>query len=153
MPLREPAGTARRAVRDPRPVGHVEAVVVAQIDLAQLRADALRERARIATRLVGVLTDAEAEIEAVDLVTELEEQMPERERILAAGDRDEHALAGREHVVLGNRLAHLLAAMVEEALLAERRVVAAHVDDRRLPATTTLHAAPPDTTARSELVS
>ena len=67
------------------------------------------------------------------------QEVPERQRVLAAGDRDEHPLPRLEHLVLVDRLAHLLPAVVQEAVPAERRVVPADVDDRRRLAPPALH--------------
>ena len=55
---------------------------------------------------------------------------------------------GGHHVEVLDRPPHLLAAVPEEAVGAEARVVARHVDDRRLAAPPALHAAPPDMTGR-----
>ena len=90
-----------------------------------------RTLARVRARLVGVLADAEPEVQAVGLVAERAEQVPERERVLAARHRDQHPLAGLDHLEVVDRPPHLLPAVVQEAVAAERGVVAADVDDRR----------------------
>ena len=61
---------------------------------------------------------------------------------------DEHPLPRFEHAVRVDGAADLFVAVVDEVLLAERRVVSAHVDDRRAFADPTLHRAPPEMTGR-----
>src|SRR5438552_1325287 len=129
-------------------LGHREPVVVAEVDLAQPASDPGGERARELSRGVRVLADAETEVQPIGLVPERAKEIPRRERILPARDRDEHPLSGGEHVVLVDRFANLLAAMVQEAIAAERRVVAADVDHGRLAAPPAFHRAPPETTGR-----
>src|SRR3954466_7735573 len=78
---------------------------------------------------VAVVADAETEVDAVRVVAEVEQDVPQRQRVLAAGDGDQHLLVAAEHPVLVDRPAGLLAAVAQEALGAERRVVASYVDD------------------------
>ena len=90
--------------------------------------------AGVVAALVAVVADAETEVEPVGLVAELDEQVPDRQRVLAAADGDEHPLARHEHVVVGDRLLDLAAAQLLQVLAAEVGVVAGQVDDRRPPA-------------------
>ncbi len=82
------------------------------------------------------------EVEAVGLVAEAHEDLPQRERVLAARDRDQHPLARFEHAVRVDGAAHLLVAVVDEVVRAERGVVATDVDDRRPLAHPALHVRP-----------
>ena len=137
---------ARLAARAPAATS--KPYVVAQVDLEQRPAALGRERAGVAPGLVGVLADAEPEVEAVGVVAELAQELPEAERVLAARHRDEDALARCDHVEVLDRAADLLTAVAEEAVGAEARVVPADVDHRGLAAAPALHAAPPETTGR-----
>ncbi len=99
----------------------------------------LRERAGVRSGRVGVLTDAETDVQAVGLVAERVQQVPQSERILAAGHRDENPLAFADHVVLVDRAPHLLAAMVKEAVATETGVVPPELDHRRFPTPPAFH--------------
>ena len=70
------------------------------------------------------------------------EDVPARERVLAAADGDEHALARLDHRELVDRLRDLVAAHAQEVLGAVVGVLPAHVDDRRAAAHAALHAQP-----------
>ena len=73
------------------------------------------------------------------MVPEAGQEVPERQRVLPAGDRDQDALARLEHPVRVDRPPHLLLAVVQEVVAAERGVVAADVDHRRSLAHAALH--------------
>ena len=88
-----------------------------QLEAVRSRANA----ARVSPGRVGVLADAEPDVEAVGVVAELAQQVPQAERVLAARDRDEHPLAGLDHVEVVDRAADLLPAVVQEAVAAEAR--------------------------------
>src|SRR5829696_7570528 len=111
-------------------------------------AEALRELVRVPAGRVGVVADAEPDVETVGFVVELAQQVPQSERVLTARHRDEHALSRFDHVEVGDGPPHLLTAVMQEAVAAERGIVAAHVDHRRFPTPAALHEAPPDTTGR-----
>src|SRR5262249_1205011 len=104
----------------------------------------------------GILEDAEVEVQAGCPIPLADQHVPEREGILAAGDGDQHRLVLGEHVVLPDRLAHLVAEELEEIRGAERGVVASGLARARLPALATLHRGsaplPPDITGRSSIV-
>src|SRR5439155_2004806 len=68
-----------------------------------------------------------------------DQHVPERERVLAAGDGDEHVLVLLEHAVLPDRLADLVAEEVEKIRSAEGGVVAAELEYRRPAALPALH--------------
>src|SRR5262249_34138212 len=127
------------AFRDPRAVLDVEAVLRGEVDFVQLQAALGCERARVRARLVGVFADPEPEIEAVGFVSEVAEELPQTERVLAAGDRNEHALTGADHVELLHCPTHLLAAVANEAVAAIAGVVPPDVDHRRGAAPSALH--------------
>jgi TRAP-type C4-dicarboxylate transport system permease large subunit len=65
-----------------------------------------------------------------------------------AAHRDEHPLARRQHVVIGDRPLHLAPAQLLGVLGTEVGVVPREVDDRRPPADAALHVAPPEITTR-----
>jgi hypothetical protein len=132
--LRQATRRAGRAASGLRAGGNVEADVGGQVDLNQRGAAARRKRSGVVAGAVAVLTDAEAEVQPVDLVAEVEQHVPEGEAVLAARDGDEHAVVGREHVELVDGPLDLLGAITGEALRAERGVVPAQFDHRRLPA-------------------
>src|SRR5262249_35727679 len=84
---------------------------------------------------------------------QVEQQVPQREAVLAARHRDEDALAGLDHPVAADGLRRLLATMRDEVLGAEVGVVPGQVDHGRAPADATLHHAPPESTGRTSTVS
>src|SRR5262249_41743957 len=107
-------------------------------------------------RFDGIVEDAEVEIEAGGPVALVDQHVPQRERVLAARDGDQHGLVSREHPVLADRLADLIAEELEEVRRAERRVVAPEPEHGRLSALAALHRTrplPPDITGRSSIVS
>ena len=67
-------------------------------------------------RLVAVVADAEPDVEPVGVVAEVEEDVPHRQRVLAAGHGDEHPVAGGEHLELVDGLLRLVAAELGEVL-------------------------------------
>ena len=87
-------------------------------------------------RLVGVLADAEPEVEAVGLVAERARGGPTA-RASPCRPTPRRAPARRAAIMscVVDRPPDLLLAVVEEVVAAERGVVAAHVDDRRLAGT------------------
>ena len=76
---------------------------------------------RVLAGLVGVVADAEPEVEAVGLVAEAHEDVPERERVLAARHRDQHPVARLEHAVRVDGPADLLVAVVHEVVAGRTR--------------------------------
>src|SRR5688500_3713881 len=147
--LGQSAGAARYAARGLGPARNVEAVLVADVDLDELQTAGTSERAGILARLVAVVTDAEAEIQPVGLVAEVDQEIPQPQRVLATRHGDEYSVAALEQCELLDRLCHLIAAQFEEVLGTELGVVPSDVDDRRLAAHGALHCAHPET-ARPE---
>src|SRR5206468_6521365 len=139
---------ARRPAGDAGAGGNVEADVRREVDLDELGSGPVGVRARRGAGVVAVLADAQTEIEAVDVVAEVAQDVPEGERVLPSRHRHQYPIARLDHVEVVEGLAHLLPAVVQEAVPAEPGIVAADVDDRRRPATSTLHAGPPETTGR-----
>ncbi len=92
------------------------------------------EAAGVPAALVAVVADPEAEVQPVGSVAELDQDVPDGERVLAAADGDEHPVVGRQHVVIGDRLLDLAPAQLQEVLATEVGVVPWKIDDRRLPA-------------------
>src|SRR5205823_8017425 len=79
--------------------------------------------------------------------------VPERERVLAAGDRHEDVLVFLEHAVLPDGLTDLIPEEVDKVRSAEGGIVAAQLEHRRPTALPALHRAPPDMTGLSSMVS
>src|SRR5215211_379412 len=148
VPFRESARPARSSVRRGGGARDVVAEVGGEIDLVELQASIVRERARGVSGGVGVLPDPEPEVEPVGGIAEPEEEVPQRERVLPARHGHDDALAGANHVVVLDGPADLLAAVLQEVVAAEGGVVPADVEHRRAPAHTALHAAPPEVTGR-----
>src|SRR6266480_2775170 len=111
------------------------------------------ERLAFRLRLHRVVEDAEVEVETGRAVALVDQDVPERERVLAARDRDEHVLVAREHAVLPDGLADLVPEEVDEVRRTEGGVVAPQLEDRGLTALPALHTAPPLMTGRSSIVS
>src|SRR5437016_1192344 len=122
-----------------------------------------REGLALGLRYDRVLEDAEVEVESRGLVALLEEDVPERQRILAAGDGHQHALLSTEHAVLADGRGHLPAEEGEEVRRAEGGVVPPELHRRPVAAPGALHGLlpagatppepPPDITGRSSIVS
>ncbi len=150
--LRQPADRARRPRSLPPGGRDVEAVVTLQVDDDELRAAFVRERLGHAARPVGVPADAQTQVQPRRVVAEVEQDVPQRERVLAAGDGDQDPVLRREHVV--SLIARFTCSWnVEEAILAVRRVVPPHLDHRGSAASVALHAAPPEMTGRTSISS
>src|SRR5207237_1008539 len=79
--------------------------------------------------LDGVVEDAQIEIEPRRLVARLDQHVPQREGILAAGDGDQDLLLAAEHPVLADRLRDLLAKELLEVRRAEGGVVPRQLED------------------------
>src|SRR6266478_41540 len=89
-----------------------------------------REFLAAGLRLDGIVEDAEVEVEAGRPVALLDQHLPQRQRVLASRHRHQHGLLGREHPVLADRLADLIAEELDEVRLAEGGVVPPELDDR-----------------------
>ena len=76
--LRQSARRTRHAPGRHRGRRHVVAVVVAQVDHLQVQASFGGEALDVPTALVGVLTDAEADVQPVGLVAGLDRACPTR---------------------------------------------------------------------------
>src|SRR2546425_27927 len=94
-----------------------------------------RQRGRLARERLGAPVRDRAE-QGGRLV---DQHVPERERVLAAGDGDEQVLVLLEHAVLPDRLTDLVAEKVEKIRSAEGGVVAAELEYRRPAALPALH--------------
>src|SRR5688500_16047991 len=79
VPLREPACRARHPPRGAGTVRDIEAVAGREVDLDELQAAGLDEVADEPAGVIGILLDAQAEVETVDVVPELDQQVPECE--------------------------------------------------------------------------
>ena len=96
--LREPARRARR------PAGGAGAGRGCRSRRSPGRSTSSRVRPALGGEVAGVgaghvavLADAEADVEPVGLVAEVDEEVPDRQRVLAAGDRDEHPVVRLDH--------------------------------------------------------
>ena len=128
--------------------GDVEAVVGGEIDLHQPGAASRRERTRVLRRLVAVVADPQPEVEAVGIVAEVEQDVPEGEGVLSTRHRHEHTLTATDHREVVDRAAHLLTEMMEETVPAEPRVVASDLDHGRPATAPALQQQPPEITGR-----
>ncbi len=73
--------------------------------------------------LVGILTDAQPDVEAVGVIAGLDEHVPHGQGVLAATDRDEDPIVGLQHVEVVDRLDHLATAQLLQVLGTEVGVV------------------------------
>jgi hypothetical protein len=151
--LAEPAAGARRSPRDLLDDRDRSADLVGHASHDQRRAPPRSERLALRSRFDGVVEDAEVEVEAGGVIALVDEDVPERERVLAAGHGDQHALLAREHAVAPDRLAHLVPEELDEVVGTERGVVPAQLDGGRAAAFPALHVRPPDITGRSSMLS
>src|SRR5262249_29181120 len=141
--LAEPAARAGWATRDLLDDRHRGADLVGDGGDDERRAAGGCERLAPGLRLDGVVEDAEVEIEARRAVTLLDQDVPECQRVLAARHRDQYRFVAREHPVLADRLAHLVAEELEEVGRAERGVVSPQLDHGAGAALATLHGTSP----------
>src|SRR5262249_5419025 len=103
--------------------------------------------------LTRVVEDPEVDVQARGAVPGTVEHVPERERVLPAGHRDQHRLVAREHAPPANSLQHMMPEKVEEVGPAEGRVVTPEVQHGPPPALPALHWRPPEMTGRSSTTS
>src|SRR5215467_1272843 len=98
----------------------------------------------------GVVEDAEVEIQTGRGIAGLDQDIPQGEGVLPAGDGYQHGLVEGDHPMLADGLGDLLAEELQEVRRAEGRVVTRQLDDRARPALAALHwALPPDITGRT----
>ena len=107
--LAEPAGRAGGPARGLLDLGDGRAHRVGHALHDELLAAGGREALALGLGLDGVVEDAQIEIEPGRLVARLDQHVPQREGILAAGDGDQDQLLAAEHPVLADRLRDLLA--------------------------------------------
>ena len=88
----------------------IVAVVGAQVDAEQLEPPLLGEGRDVARRFLGVLADAQPDVETVGLVARLDEHVPDGQWVLSTTDRHEDPVVGFEHLVVLDRPLHLAAA-------------------------------------------
>ena len=153
IPLGEAAARARGPSRDLLDDGDGPPDLLGHGGHDQRNAAARGELLALPPGLHRVVEDAEVEVESRRPVALVEQDVPERERVLAAGHGHEHVLILVEHAVLPDRLTDLVPEEVEEVRGAERGIVAAQLEHRRPTALPALHRAPPDMTGRSSIVS
>src|SRR2546425_889600 len=159
--LAEPAGRAGGPARGLLDLGDGRAHGVRHALHDELLAAGGREGLALALGLDGVVEDAQIEIEPRRLVARLDQHVPQREGILAAGDGDQDLLLAAEHPVLADRLRDLLAKELLEVRRAEGGVVPRQLEDGLTSALAALHwillalalALPPDMTGRTSSTS
>src|SRR5229473_1896962 len=151
--LAETAARARRPACDLLDHGHRPADLIGHARHEQPRAAARRERLALRLRLHRIVEDAEVQIEAGRVVAVVDEDVPQRQRVLAARHGHQHTLVAREHAVLADRLAHLVAEELQVVVDAKGGVVAPQLDGGAVAALAALHARPPDITGRSSMTS
>jgi hypothetical protein len=81
-------------------------------------------------RAVRVPTDSQAQVQTRRRVPELEQDVPQGQRVLSSGHRHQDRLPGLEHVVVLHGPPDLLVDVVDEARLAERGIVPGQFDHR-----------------------
>ena len=140
--LGEPAGRARRPPRRFLDLGNARSDALGHGLDDELLAPRGGERLALGLGLDRVVEDAEIEVETGRLVSRLDQHVPERQRVLAAGHRHEDGLVGREHLVLADGLGDLLAEELLEVRRAERGVVPRQLDDGARSALAALHWSP-----------
>src|SRR5439155_6613162 len=128
--LAEPASRTRRSSRHCLDDRHGRADLFGDGGDDQRHAMGGREFLAAGLRLDGIVEDAEVEVEAGRPVALLDQHLPQRQRVLASRHRHQHGLLGREHPVLADRLADLIAEELDEVRLAEGGVVPPELDDR-----------------------
>src|SRR5437879_4844618 len=128
--LAEPASRTRRSSRHGLDDRHGRADLFGDGGDDQRHAMGGREFLAAGLRLDGIVEDAEVEVEAGRPVALLDQHLPQRQRVLASRHRHQHGLLGREHPVLADRLADLIAEELDEVRLAEGGVVPPELDDR-----------------------
>jgi len=97
------------------------------------------ESLALGLRLDGVVEDPEVQVEPGRPVPFVDQHVPERQRVLAAGDGDQHELVLGEHPVLPDGLADLIAEELEEVRRAECGVVTPQLEHGGLTALAALH--------------
>ncbi|MCG3140587.1 MAG: hypothetical protein HDKAJFGB_01656 [Anaerolineae bacterium] len=93
-------------------------------------------------RLVGITDIAlntQTDIQAVRFVTEPRQHIPQRERILAAADRDQHAFVALKHFIFFNRALRGIYKPLAIMFAAQREFVMPHVHDGGFVTFTTTH--------------
>src|SRR5438128_499193 len=128
--LAEPASRTRRSSRHGLDDRHGRADLFGDGGDDQRHAMGGREFLAAGLRLDGIVEGAEVEVEAGRPVALLAQHRPQRQRVLASRHRHQHGLLGREHPVLADRLADLIAEELDEVRLAEGGVVPPELDDR-----------------------
>jgi hypothetical protein len=140
--LAHAARRTRNPTRRLRSGRHVVAVVVAQRHHLQNQTALGGETLGVPAGLLAVVADTERDVQTVGFVTQLDEQIPHRERVFASRNGHQNSIVRREHRVVVNGLGHLTPTQLEEMLRAEIRVVARKFDDGRFTAGATLHVRP-----------
>ena len=84
VPFRQTTRAARGSVRRRRGAWDVVTEVGGEVDLVQLEPSILRESARGVSRGLGVFADPEPQIQPIGAIAEVDEQVPEGERVLPA---------------------------------------------------------------------
>src|SRR6185369_493671 len=122
-------------------------------DDVEAKAALFGERSRFHLGRGRVCADAETEIQALGVVAEIDERIPESQAVLPARDRDQHSLLVREHVFTGHGSLDVALKEEDEAGLTKSGVVTPQLHHCLFGAALALHKAPPDITARTSMES
>ena len=158
LALRQPARRARHAAGGHRRGRHVVAVARrAGRSPCRFSPRSAANARGVPAALVGVLTDAETDVQPVGLVAGLDQHVPHGEASpCRRSPRRAPARVGSQHVEVVDRLGHLAPAQLLQVLGTEVGVVPRQVDDRRPLAHLALGpltSAPPEMTGRTSIVS
>jgi len=89
--------------------------------------------------VAGAFVNAEADVQPVRAVAQRQQDIPQRQAVLAAGDGHQHALLAGEHPVVVDEAPGLLLHPGDEVRLAEGQLVLPHVDDGACAAFAAFH--------------
>src|SRR6266511_2557382 len=157
VPLRE----AAHGACGPGPLlaggGDVVAVLAAEVHVDEVRFVFVGEGLRDNAGALRVLADPEPQVHPGGPVSQIEEDLPQPQGVLAARDGDHDPFVRPEHPVRLDGALHRLVHVVHEALLAEGGVVPPDLHHGRPPAPPAPHSSippePPEITGRTSISS
>src|SRR4029453_13045559 len=109
----------------------------------------VREGLDLLLRPRRIAADALRQVEARGAIAQIEQDVPQCQAVLAAGDRDQHALLGRAHALCRDRPLDLPAEKDEVTRPAKAGVVRPQVDLGLRATAGARHVPPPEMTART----
>src|SRR5215469_1491073 len=151
VPLDRAAGRTGLTAASVEQVRHHKAVVLLEVDLVQGESVPGCERLGLLLGAARVVGNPEPDVHAVRLVAKSYECVPEAQRVLAPGDRDQDPLVAAEHSVMVDARLNLGAEPVRVAAGAVGRPAAPDLDVGRCPAAAAAHLrqAPPEMTGHT----